>query len=51
MVQMTKRSIEAASVKFGIYYGISNNTRAYWDTENARKEIGYAPEDNAEDYA
>jgi uronate dehydrogenase len=38
-------------VKFGIYYGISNNTRAYWDTENARKEIGYAPEDNAEDYA
>ena len=48
---MTKQSIETETVKFGINYGISNNTRAYWDTENARQEIGYDPEDNAEDYA
>ncbi|MCH8294671.1 NAD(P)-dependent oxidoreductase [Candidatus Poribacteria bacterium] len=50
-VQLVWRSIEAEEVKFGIYYGISNNTRAYWDIQNARDELGYEPEDNAEDYA
>lgn len=49
-VQLVWRSIEAEAVKFGVYYGISNNTRAYWDIQNARDEIGYDPEDNAEDY-
>lgn len=48
VVQLVERSITAETVKYGIYYGISNNTRAYWDIENARKELGYAPEDNAE---
>ncbi|MGD9045042.1 MAG: NAD(P)-dependent oxidoreductase [Desulfobacterales bacterium] len=51
MVQLVRRSIEAEAIRFGIYYGISGNTRAYWDIENARKEIGYAPQDNAETYA
>jgi len=51
MVQLVRRSIKAEAIRFGIYYGISDNTRAYWDIENARKEIGYAPEDNAETYA
>ena len=50
VVQLVWRSIEAESIQFGIYYGISDNTRAYWDIENARKELGYAPEDNAEKY-
>ncbi len=49
-VQLVWRSIEAEHVKFGVYYGISNNTRAYWDIQNVRDEIGYDPEDNAEDY-
>lgn len=51
LVQLVWRSIEAESVRFGIYYGISNNSRAYWDIENARKELGFAPEDNAEEHA
>ncbi len=51
VVQLVWRSIEATSIRFGIYYGISNNTRAYWDLQNAREELGYAPEDNAEAYA
>lgn len=50
MAQLVWRSIEA-DVRFGIYYGISGNTRAYWDIANARAELGYEPEDNAEDYA
>lgn len=48
-VQLVQRSIEA-DVRFGIYYGISGNTRAYWDLQNARRELGYAPQDNAEDF-
>lgn len=51
-VQLTWRCIEAPEkIDFAIYYGISGNTRAYWDIQNAREEIGYAPKDNAEDYA
>ncbi|MDA0747434.1 MAG: NAD(P)-dependent oxidoreductase [bacterium] len=48
-VQLVHRSIET-EIKFGIYYGISNNTRATWDIQNAREELGYTPEDNAEDH-
>jgi uronate dehydrogenase len=38
-------------VPFAVVYGISGNTRAYWDIANARRELGYAPEDDAERYA
>ena len=50
-VQLCWRSIEAEHVVFGIYYGISGNTRAYWDIQNAVSELGYAPEDDAERHA
>ncbi len=50
-VQLVWRSIEAEEVKFGIFYGISGNTRAYWDTRNARELLGYEPEDDAEKFA
>ena len=46
-VQLVWRSIEVDQ-SFGIYYGISGNARAYWDIQNARQELGYAPEDDAE---
>lgn len=49
-VQLVWRSIES-DVQFGIYFGISGNTRAYWDLSNAREELGYDPEDNSEDHA
>ena len=50
IVHLVRCSIEAESIKFGIYYGISNNTRAYWDIQNAREELVYDPQDNAENY-
>jgi uronate dehydrogenase len=49
-VQLVWRGIEA-EVKYGIFYGISGNTRAYWDIQSARQQLGYEPEDNAEQYA
>lgn len=36
------------SLRFGIYYGVSNNKWRFWDIENSRQEIGYEPQDNAE---
>lgn len=30
------------------FYGISNNTRMFWDISNARQVIGYEPKDDSE---
>jgi hypothetical protein len=52
--QLFVRSLEAEhiedewSVPFQIFYGISNNTRAFWNIANARRVIGYDPEDDSE---
>jgi hypothetical protein len=54
LAQLVCQSIETASIDdaygipFQIFYGISNNTRAYWSIANARQVIGYAPEDDSE---
>lgn len=36
------------SVPWVIAYGISDNTRAFWSLEQARRVIGYAPQDDSE---
>ncbi|CAA9588162.1 MAG: UDP-glucose 4-epimerase, partial [uncultured Thermomicrobiales bacterium] len=52
--QLFTKSIEAPDVEdehgvpFHIFYGVSNNARTFWSITNARKVIGYAPEDNSE---
>jgi nucleoside-diphosphate-sugar epimerase len=52
--QLFVRSIEGGpledefGVPFQIFYGVSNNTRAFWSIANARRLIGYAPEDDSE---
>lgn len=51
LAQLVWRSIEAPDITWGVYYGISNNARAYWDLSNAAIDLGYRPVDNAEDYA
>jgi hypothetical protein len=35
-------------VPFQIFYGISDNARKFWSIANARRVIGYAPEDDSE---
>ncbi|HWD83864.1 MAG TPA: NAD(P)-dependent oxidoreductase [Kribbella sp.] len=34
--------------RFGVHFGVSANTRNYWDTTSARHELGYRPEDDSE---
>jgi len=46
LIQLVQKAIES-DVKFGIYYGVSNNTGRFWDISNAERELGYIPQDNA----
>ena len=50
MVELTRCCIEAAKFHFVVLYGVSNNTRNRWQNPHAA-EIGYRPQDNAEQYA
>jgi len=36
-----------SDVRFGIFFGLSNNRERCWDISNAREVLGYAPEDDA----
>jgi hypothetical protein len=52
-IQLVTKSIETETidnewgVPFQIFYGVSGNTCNFWSIENARRVIGYAPEDDA----
>ena len=54
LAQLFIKSIETEDIRdefgvpFQIFYGISNNTHAFWSITNARKVVGYAPQDNSE---
>lgn len=53
-VQLVTRSIDAPDIEnehgvpFQIFYGVSGNSHNFWSIVNARKVIGYAPEDNSQ---
>jgi nucleoside-diphosphate-sugar epimerase len=40
----------SSDVRFGIYYGVSNNAKRRWDIDNAREDLGYEPADDSEVY-
>jgi hypothetical protein len=44
----TERIEDEAGIPFQIFYGVSNNTRGFWSIANARRVIGYDPEDDSE---
>ncbi|GAB2624754.1 NAD-dependent epimerase/dehydratase family protein [Pseudactinotalea suaedae] len=52
--QLYVRCIEAESVDdehgvpFQIFYGVSGNARTFWSIANARRVIGYEPQDDSE---
>lgn len=53
-VQLVVKSIETENIEdengvpFQVFYGISGNSHNFWSIANARKVIGYAPEDNSQ---
>ncbi|QIN83756.1 NAD-dependent epimerase/dehydratase family protein [Rubrobacter tropicus] len=54
MQQLFLKSIETPNIEdehgvpFHIFYGVSNNARRFWSITNARKVIGYEPQDDSE---
>ena len=52
--QLVVRSIDTVDIRredgvpWLVVYGISNNTRAFWSLESARKKLGYEPVDDSE---
>ena len=54
MHQLFCKSIETPDVEdeygvpFHIFYGVSNNARTFWSITNARRVIGYEPQDDSE---
>lgn len=50
MLALTRACLDVPELGFRILAGISGNTRA-WMTDEGWAEVGYTPQDNAEDYA
>ena len=54
LTQLVVKSIETQDIRdehgipFQVFYGISGNSRGFWSIVNARKIIGYEPQDNSE---
>jgi len=53
-VQLVTKSIETEDIRdangipFQIFYGISGNAHNFWSLANARRTIGYAPQDDSQ---
>jgi len=50
IAQLVSIGIDHPDIRFEIVYGISGNTRGWYDNSNAAR-LGYRPKDNAEAYA
>lgn len=54
LTQLVVKSIEAVDIRdehgipFQVFYGVSGNSHGFWSIVNARKIIGYEPQDNSE---
>ncbi len=48
-VRMVEAALTATAPGYAVLYGISNNTRAWWDLEPGRR-LGYQPLDDAEQF-
>lgn len=49
LLRLVEGALEAPEdLRFGVYYGVSRNTWRIWDIDDARAELGYNPQDDAE---
>ena len=49
LVRLVRGCVDAPdSLRFAIFYGVSDNTWRFWDISNSRELAGCAPQDNAE---
>jgi len=50
LLQLIMRCIEAPDIGYLVVWGVSSNTRSYWDNSGAER-LGYRPVQNSEHYA
>jgi len=50
LAQLVAIGIEHPEIRFEIVYGVSGNTRSWYDNSNATR-LGYRPQDNAESFS
>ena len=54
LAQLFRKSVEAPNIEdehgipFQVFYGVSANTRSAWSIANARRMVGYEPQDDSE---
>jgi nucleoside-diphosphate-sugar epimerase len=49
LIRLCESALHAPEdLRFGIYYGVSDNTWRFWDIAEARSAIAYVPQDDAE---
>jgi nucleoside-diphosphate-sugar epimerase len=54
LAQLFRRAVDARDIRDAhgvpwlVVYGISDNTRAFWSLESARRVLGYTPQDDSE---
>jgi uronate dehydrogenase len=51
MTQLVRCAVEARGIQYEVVYGVSNNSRSWWDLAHTRRVLGYNPSDDAEVYA
>ncbi|CAN5491313.1 NAD(P)-dependent oxidoreductase [soil metagenome] len=50
LAQLVRIGIDHPGIVDEVVYGVSGNSRSWWDNRNAQR-LGYVPQDNAEDFA
>jgi len=50
MAEIARVAMETPALHFEIIYGVSRNSRSWWDTTRA-EALGYVPKDSADEYA
>lgn len=51
LAELVRCALKAPDVGFLVAYGMSGNTRAFWDTHTAWARLGFVPRNNAEHHA
>ena len=51
LAQLLECALTAPQVGFLVAYGMSRNTRAFWNSDAAWQRLGFEPQDNAETFA
>ena len=45
--ELIRCCLDNEMVRYGVYYGISNNPRQFWDLSHAKELLGWEPKDSA----